>query len=198
MSHVLRAPAVFTVLFTVTLFFPTQSAGKKYREKSQIVPLSQVVAATKFALNDYQTYALSYEGAKGKIPPLATADFDFKTVVDNKGGVSINLFVFTLGATHDKQQTSDLDFQYLPQVQPPADVFAYDGGNAPQTLYQQIIDTLKESAKEIQKASERPQTDSLNFRQLTLALSFGVTTDIQGRCKNPLSDDNCERDSGPQ
>jgi hypothetical protein len=70
-------------------FSQKKSAGLT---KKQTYPLSDVIAVTESALNDYQTDATS-----NGLPPLATADLDFKTVVDTKGGPSINLFNSLLG-----------------------------------------------------------------------------------------------------
>src|ERR1700721_180296 len=89
-------------------------SSRTFNEKAPTVPLSDVIAATESALDDYQTYAKAPAGIKDRLPPLASADFDFKTVVDTKGGLSINLFIFTIGASHEKQQTNDLDFTYMP------------------------------------------------------------------------------------
>jgi|ERR1700728_955357 len=174
-------------LLAVSAASTAQSTPRKFKEKSPTWPLSQAISATESALNDYQTYALSPDGIKESIPPLATADFDFKTVVDTKGGPTINLLIFTLGATREKQQTNELDFQYSPHVQPKGEFFSFDGGNAPTTLYQYLLDTLKESAKEIKNASDQPPgATKLDLCQLTLSVSFGVTTDIQGGLKLPF------------
>lgn len=190
MMTLLRGPSlVMAVLLVTSLALEAQSNPRKFKEKSPTVALSEVIAATESALNDYQTYALSADGIKDGIPPLATADFDFKTVVDTKGGFSINLLIFTIGATHEKQQTNELDFQYVPHVHKQLlEYFAFEGGTAPKTLYQEIVDTLKESAKEIKKAADQPSTGTtqLDLCQLTLALSFGVTTDVQGGIKAPI------------
>jgi hypothetical protein len=187
MTNVLRAPALALLLLGFAAI-PAQSQTRKFKEKSQTWPLSEAITVTEAALDEYQAYALSDEGLKSGIPPLATADFDFKTVVDNKGGISINLFIFTLGATHDKQQTNELDFQYMPHVQPKLEFFDLDGTKAPTTLYQELVDTLKEAAKEIKKSSDQPATGKtqLDLCQLSLALSFGVTTDVQGGIKAPI------------
>jgi hypothetical protein len=169
-----------------------ESQSRTFNEKSPTVPLSDVIAATESALDDYQTYARSKAGIKDGIPPLASADFDFKTVVDTKGSISINLYIFTIGASHEKQQTNDLDFTYMPHVEKTfVDFFSFDGGKnkQPKSLYQDIIDTLKESATEIKKAQDQsanPTTTKLDLCQLTLALSFGVTTDVQGGIKAPI------------
>lgn len=69
--------------------------------------------------------------------------------------------------------------------------FSFDGGKRkePKTLYQDIIDTVKESAVEIKKAQDIaskpavPGTTKLDLCQLALMLSFGVTTDVQGGVK---------------
>lgn len=173
------------------LLVSLQAGGQRpqFKEKDQVVPLSDVIVATESALNDYQAFAQSPKGSKEGIPPLTTADFDFKTVVDLKGGPSVNLYVFTLGATKDKQTTNDLDFQYSPHVVPLGDTsFAFNGIKTPKTLYQSIIDTLTTSAKEIKKAQDAQSSEpnKLDLCQLTLILAFGVTTDISGGVKIPF------------
>jgi len=199
MFNSLRALVVIIVfLIFSSCAIHALDSSRTFNEKAPTVPLSDVIAATESALDDYQTYAKSPAGIKDGLPPLASADFDFKTVVDTKGGLSINLFIFTIGASHEKQQTNDLDFTYMPHVEAPAktlnEFFSFDGGKRkePKTLYQDIIDTLKESAVEIKKAQDLaskptlPGTTKLDLCQLALTLSFGVTTDVQGGIKAPI------------
>jgi hypothetical protein len=173
------------VLLAVTALSSRVAAQeRKFNEKSETLPLDQVIAVTEMALNDYQAQA---EASKGTLPPLATADFDFKTVVDTKGGPSINLWIFTLGATKEKQTTTDLDFQYVPH---PAEKVEIQGfGEKPKTLYQAIIDTLTESSKAIATAGQTSGTStkpSLDLCQLSITLAFGATTDVQGGLKVPF------------
>ena len=186
----MRCVAVRSVVFLMTTVFgPASLYGqdRQFTEKKDTVPLEQVIAVTEMALNDYQAQAEASQGTANKLPPLATADFDFKTVVDTKGGGGINLFVFTLGATKEKQATTDLDFQYAPH---PAEKLGLQSfGKDTKTLYQAIIDTLTESSKEIAKANETnaaPGQPSLDLCQLSITLSFGVTTDVQGGVKVPF------------
>jgi hypothetical protein len=163
---------------------PLHAQESKFKEKSETLPLDQVIAVTEMALNDYQAQA---EASKGTLPPLATADFDFKTVVDTKGTGGINLWIFTLGATKEKQTTTDLDFQYAPH---PAEKIEIQGfGEKPKTLYQAIIDTLTESSKAIASASQASGSStqpSLDLCQLSITLAFGATTDVQGGLKVPF------------
>jgi hypothetical protein len=188
MTKLFRAIAVaFAVLLPFAL--SAQDSPRKFKEKSPTWALSDVITVTETALNDYQTYAQSPDGIKDGLPPLATADFDFKTVVDTKGGFSINLLIFTIGATHEKQQTNELDFQYMPHVQQKLEFFTLEGGHkAPVTLYDELLNTLKESATEVKKASEATATGDtkLDLCQMSLAISFGVTTDVQGGIKAPI------------
>jgi hypothetical protein len=180
---------VYFALFLLLLRLDAYGQKAKFKEKDQTVALSAVIAATESALNDYEAYAESPKGTKDGIPPLSTADFDFKTVVDLKPGLNVNLFVFTLGASGDKQTTNDLDFQYFPHIEPRSDTtFAFNGIEAPKSLYQSIVDTLTTSAREIKKAQDvqNSEPNKLDLCQLTLALSFGVTTDIQGGVKVPF------------
>lgn len=186
------APLRSTVLFlTIVCAALTQGSlfgqERKFNEKTETVPLDQVIAVTEMALNDYQAQAEASKGKPGELPPLQSADFDFKTVVDTKGTAGVNLYVFTLGATKEKQATTDLDFQYAPH---PAEKIEIQGfGKETKTLYQAIIDTLTESSKAIAKAGETtaaPGQPSLDFCQLSITLSFGVTTDVQGGVKVPF------------
>ena len=107
--------------------------------------------------------------------------------MDTKLGGGVNLFVFTLGATREKQAPTDLDFQYAPHPAEKTDIQGF--GKDTKTLYQSIIDTLTESSKAVAKAAEaNPTADApaLDFCELTLSLSFGVTTEIQGGAKVPF------------
>jgi hypothetical protein len=184
----LRFIALFlSIGFAALTQGPLYAQERKFTEKAQTVPLDQVIAVTEMALNDYQAQAEASKGKPGELPPLLSADFDFKTVVDTKGTGGINLYVFTLGATKDKQATTDLDFQYAPH---PAEKIGIQGfGKETKTLYQGIIDTLTEASKAIAKAGETaapPSQPSLDFCQLSITLSFGVTTDVQGGVKFPF------------
>jgi hypothetical protein len=57
----------------------------------------------------------SLGGDKPTLPKLGTAEFHCKTIVDTKGGPSINLWIFKAGYTHEEQVTNDLAFVYIPK-----------------------------------------------------------------------------------
>ena len=81
---------------------------KKQSNESNRMFLSRVVCEVEHALDAYQQSEDVAE--KALLPGLATADFDFKTVVDTKGGLSINFLIFKFGGTVEKQDTNDVDF----------------------------------------------------------------------------------------
>jgi hypothetical protein len=144
--------------------------------------LSRVVCEVELALDTYQQ---SQEVENDHtLPKLASADFDFKTVVDTKGGVSINLFIFKFGGTYDKQDTNDVDFQYVPKSLLKT---ALEGGRA-KSLQTELIDTIKSAAKAIVEQSKMPSPskDPLVFKQLTVGISYGVTWDVNGGINAPI------------
>jgi hypothetical protein len=155
-------------------------------DKSDTVPLDQVISVTRAALDDYQAQAEKSAGTKDAVPPLASADFDFKTVTDTKGGPGISLFLFTLGATKEKQVTNDLDFLYIPEANKRLASHAL----VPKTLYESLLETLTAAARAVTQASGASAGDAdrrpLDFCQLTLTIAFGVTTDVKGGITAPF------------
>jgi hypothetical protein len=171
----------------VLLLAPVLAGLLLSAEKSDTVPLDQVILVTRAALDDYQGQAEKSAGTKDALPPLASADFDFKTVTDTKGGPSISLFLFTLGATKEKQVTNDLDFLYIPEANK---TLATGRALGPKTLYESLLETLTAAARAVTQASGASGGDTdrrpLDFCQLTLTITFGVTTDVKGGITAPF------------
>jgi hypothetical protein len=167
---------------------PSDSKDKKKDKKSKdkndnnLMLLSRVVCEVEQALDAYQQ---SDDVDKGVLPKLATADFDFKTVVDTKGGPTINLFIFKFGATVEKQDTNDVDFKYVPKSLLKT---AFEGGRT-KSLQQELIDTIRSAAKAIveQAKDPSPAKDPLVFKQLSVTISYGVTWDANGGINAPIS-----------
>src|ERR1700744_3074918 len=78
--------------------------------------LNTVIKTVQTALNDYQTKATA-NGQKDPLPPIASADFDFKTVNQWTEGLTLNLYIFTIGGSHQSQTTADTEFLYKPEKQ---------------------------------------------------------------------------------
>src|ERR1700739_3246890 len=90
---------------------PNKKKDKKKSNEDNKMFLSRVVCELEHALDTYQQSVEVDE--KHALPALASVDF--KTVVDTKGGFSINFLVFKFGSTYEKQDTNDVDFQYVPK-----------------------------------------------------------------------------------
>lgn len=167
---------------------PNSDSGNKKDKKSKnkndnnLMLLSRVVCEVEQALDAYQQ---SDDVDKGVLPKLATADFDFKTVVDTKGGPTINLFIFKFGATVEKQDTNEVDFQYIPKSLLKT---AFEGTRT-KSLQQELLDTIRSSAKAIveQTKDPAPAKDPLVFKQLSVTVSYGVTWDVNAGINAPIS-----------
>jgi hypothetical protein len=154
---------------------PAPPKGAKKSSKAdnsgQTVPLPLVVCEVEQALDAYQQ---DPDVIAAKIPLLATADFDFKTTTDVKGGISVSFLVFTIKYTQDKQTVHDVDFQYGPK--PP--VVGFD--QQKEDFQTELINTIKAAAKAVKETQDGLVTSEnpLVFKQLTVTLSFGVTKDL--------------------
>jgi hypothetical protein len=82
----------------------------------ETVVLSAVITEVQQALADYQEDP-DVAGGKG-LPPLASADFEFKTVVDEKAGITFSVLIFKFGHTVDHQVINDVVFHYVPPPPP--------------------------------------------------------------------------------
>src|SRR6266852_9795213 len=81
-------------------------------------PLNLVITQVEAALKKYQQNLGSGTDA---LPPLSTAEFDFKTTTGKKIGVTINLLIFKFGTSHEKDVTNEVTYTYsVPKPTPPA------------------------------------------------------------------------------
>lgn len=181
-------PALDTTSCEITGASPTQvpDAKKKSKDKSDKdnkMFLGPVVCEVEKAVDAYQQ---SEDVAdKGVLPKLATAAFDFKTVVDTKGGFTVSFLIFKFGSTVDKQNTNEVDFQYVPKS------LLKTGFEATRTksLQQELIHTIKSAARAVVEQSNKPApgTDPLVFKQLSVTISYGVTWDVDAGLNAPIS-----------
>jgi len=121
------------------------------------------------------------------LPPVLSADFDFKTVVDTKGTLGIGFYIFKIGGSYDKQTTNDVDFQYAPKSLAKGLVAA----KRAVSFQEELFKTIKNAAKAIKDEQVKPvptdEKNTLVFKQLTITLSYGVTWDINGGITVPIN-----------
>jgi hypothetical protein len=146
------------------------------------VLLSRVVCEVEQALDAYQQ-SMDVEDKK-ILPKLASVDFDFKTTVDTKGGLTVSFFIFKLGANAAKQSVNDLDFQYVPKSLLRTGLEVARAS----TLQQQLLETIRAAAQAVkdQRALMLTSPDRLTFKQLTVALGYGVTWTGTGTAAGPI------------
>ena len=145
---------------------PTPKPGTAPRER----PLAAIIKEVKEAVDNYQE---SLGGSKSALPPLQSAEFDFKVVTENnkKGGIS--LFIFSFGASTGNSTVNDVAYTYeLPQP----------GGKAPlseEPLKTVLARTIQEAARAVKESGAM---GDLKFTKLVVEIQFGVkwTVDIAG------------------
>jgi hypothetical protein len=174
---------------------PQPPTGEKDKKKQKdkgnnagrTVPLARVICEVEQALDDYQDEVTTpLKPASDMLPGLATADMDFKTVVDTKGGISFSFLLFKFGVTHDNQATNDLDFIYEPKSR-------HRTGNAHgfqkvEPFQPKLVETIKAAARAIQDQRSAVQTskDPLVLKQFSVTLAFSVTWDGSAGATGPI------------
>jgi hypothetical protein len=145
------------------------------------VPLAQVIAKVNGAINEYQSNRGS--GAQHELPPLASAEFDFKTVTSSTVGGTLNVLVLKFGTTRETDVTNDVTYTYaLPKPIKPA------GALQPESRAPDLKDTLAQAIKEAAAAVKLSATAAgLPFSKLTINIQYGVKTDATAGAAVPVS-----------
>jgi len=163
-------------------------AAKKSKKPANTpyVKLSNIVQAVELVVDAYNSRddVTGKNGTPKTMPPLKTADFDFKTVVDVKGGPSVNFWIIKLGYTRENQTTNEVAFEYIPK-------FLGTGGRYTKPraldLKDELSKAIDQAANEIkgEKASDTSPLP-LQFKSLAVTIGFQVTNDYQGGVNIPI------------
>lgn len=134
-------------------------------------PLSEVIDQVTKALKEYQDNRGS--GATNELPPLSSAEFDFKTTTATTGGFTINVFIFKFGTSHEKDVVNDVTYTYaLPSSTKSTSL---QGSHPAPQLKDQLAQTIQEAAKAIKASSTAA---GLPFSKLTVNVQYGVKWDV--------------------
>lgn len=147
---------------------PLQAPSKDDVEDS--LPLAEVVKQVTSAIQEYQS---SVGVSEDTLPPLSSAEFDFKTVTKKSIGGSIQILVFKFGASQENNVTNEVIFTYSPKPVPKGQ--GTKGIHLPPPFKDQLVQTIQSAAMAIKDAG--PVAD-LPLSQLTINLQFGVTRDV--------------------
>jgi hypothetical protein len=142
------------------------------------VLLTAVVEQVIVALKEYQNDPTVIAGT---IPKLLSADFEFKTVTDTKGGFSFSFWIIKIGHTVDKQTVQDVVFHYEVDAPKATAVDALSETQKEPNFQDELVKTIRGAAEAIAAVKGSGATSGTTplppFKQLTVTLSFGVTND---------------------
>lgn len=132
--------------------------------------LNTVIHAVQSALDTYQRTS-----SANSLPPLKSAEFDFKTIVATSVTGKITLFIVTLGGTHEKDLVSDVTFLY---AVPSAKSFAAHGAKKGQvSLQDQLVQTIRSAAEALKNAES---FGNLPLDSLAVTVQYCVKNDVNG------------------
>jgi hypothetical protein len=165
-SHVLT-------LFLLFMFSMTSlQAQSNPKTPSDPGALPAVIQQVTGALQEYQD---SRGSGPDALPPLAQAQFDFKTTIKTSGGFTLNLFVFKFGTTHENDQTNDVEFTYaLPKPKSMRSMTS----QAPSTQLKDVLaQTIQSAALSVKNGGK---VAGLPLNSLKVTLSFAVDWNVDG------------------
>ena len=160
-----------TLLVLLTLTSTLLFGAKPKKDTGDLVPLDQVIKQVQAALDEYQQ---NLGQGKSALPPLATAEFDFKTTTGTTVSGGFTLLIFKFGISHEKDTVNDVTYTYAPN--PPKTAGSQlTSSEPPPTLKDDLAKTIQEAAKTITASSTAA---GLPFNQLAVNLQYGVKWDV--------------------
>jgi hypothetical protein len=133
-------------------------------------PLGAVMREVENALDLYQN---NRGTGAATLPPLASAEFDFKATTSISEGVTVNFFIFKFGGSHQTDVTNDVVYTYaLPKPQTPRS--GLSANKKPPLLKNQLAQTIQGAAEAVKTAAS---FQNLPFSKLAVTIQYGVTWD---------------------
>ncbi len=131
-------------------------------------PLDLVIGQVKAALDLYQK---NLGAGPDALPPLVSAEFDFKTTTATTVGGSISFFIFKIGGSHENDVVNDVTYAYSV---PPPPVAVTKSRKKPPTLTEALASTIQGAAAAIKASGS---LGKLKFNKLTVNVQYGVKWD---------------------
>lgn len=158
---------------------PTTGPSAAECKKADTYALDCVVQVVQVALMNAQT-----ELEKQKLPLLKTVDLDFKTIVQKTVGGGINFWIFSIGATHEKDVTNDVSFQWSkPQKLPSTGIETFWQRKNVVDLGKQLTDTVVAASRAIHGQSN---IGGLPPTGLTVTVAYAVQNTVSGGVSVPI------------
>lgn len=144
------------------------------------VLLERVIAEVKAALDEYQSNLGAGDHA---LPPLSSAEFDFKTVIATTEGLTLSFLIFKLGGSHENDVTNDVTFTYaVPKPLRMESLFSHPA--PPPQLKDQLAMTIQGAAAAVKAAGT---LGNLSFTKLAVNIEYGVKWDGDIGVNVPIS-----------
>jgi hypothetical protein len=144
------------------------------------VRLDLVMEQVKKALAEYQDNL--GKGADA-LPPLSSAAFDFKATTTTKVGLTVNLLIFTLGGSHEKDVINDVTYTFsVPK--PKKAQTELESSAPPPELKDDLAKTIQSAAMAVKTSGK---LGNLSFTKLTIDVQYGVKWDGSAGVNAPIS-----------
>jgi hypothetical protein len=166
---------VFMLLLLSTPLLGQQTPTSALNQSPAADPgaFADVVAQVTGALKEYQA---NLGSGKDALPPLSSAEFDFKTTTSTKEGFSLQILVFKFGTNHEKDVVNDVTFTYaLAKHVPPPKLPTKGVSLPPPQLKDQLTQTIQSAAESVKNARTLA---GLPFSKLTINLQFSVDWNV--------------------
>ena len=155
------------------------SSGPGSLTPEDVVPLDTVIAQVEEALNLYQS---NIGNGPRALPPLASAEFDFKACATSIAGGTVNLIVLKIGGTYQTDFVQDVTFTYKVPPPPPHPFRAE--AVEPLDLKETLVSTIQSAAK---VARTMKTVGRLPLNNVVVSIQFGVKREASGGVSAPIS-----------
>jgi hypothetical protein len=145
------------------------------------VPLSWVISQVQKALVQYNN---SLGTGKDALPPLDSAEFDFKVTTAVVEGAKINFWIFSIGGSHEKDAVNDVTYTYSVPKATSSELRAeMNKPSKSPTLAEELVATIQRAAVAVKTA---PTLGKLKFSKFTANIQYGVKWDASGGINVPV------------
>jgi hypothetical protein len=144
-----------------------------------VAPLDKVIDEVQKALDKYQA---SRGTGDYELPALSSAEFDFKATTTTIEGISVNLFIFKFGGSHQNDVVNDITYTY--SLSPPQKSgTGLSSSKPPENLSDKLAKIIQEAAKAVKGNAT---VANLPFQKLAVNVQFGVTWDGKAEADVPI------------